>query len=439
MTRRARIALTAAICFWITAAAGAFAAEPGDQARSFGDFSWMHGLNYTPSYAATDVETWLKYDREVIDREFDYAQQLGLNCVRVFLQSAVWEHEPERFLANFEDFLALADQHGLRVMPILFDSCFGVSPSLESSHIWVANPGPDRMTPEHFPAMDAYAKAVVTPHIDDERVALWDVMNEPTATPLAATPEGRAQIMAFLEHYCGLVRRMDPSHAVTVGVAGADNTGVVDWVDVLSCHSYAPTLEKFQEALRVTRDQAVAAGKPWIISECCAPGWGSQYEMVFPVLRELGVGHTAWELVIGRNQFAPISGLFYPDGSVRRLAQIEAVVGGPAPQGIAEKPDSQGVAIANQKVGLVAEYVRFAARNAVTEDTWRERTTLVAAAVWRKHYGEQGEAVSKELEAAKAAYAEGEKKQAFQAVEALLKRAADILGGAERPAGGPGS
>ena len=84
---------------------------------------------------------WLHYDHAIIDRELGYAQQMGLNCVRVFLQSLVYHHDPQAFLANFEDFLATADKHGLKVMPILFDSCFGVSPSLESRHIWVANPG----------------------------------------------------------------------------------------------------------------------------------------------------------------------------------------------------------------------------------------------------------------------------------------------------------
>jgi hypothetical protein len=87
------LALTPALC----------AAAPEEDLREsrFGDFSWMHGANYTPSYAATDVETWLNYDPAAIDRELGYAEQIGLNCVRVFLQSLVYEHAPERFLESF--------------------------------------------------------------------------------------------------------------------------------------------------------------------------------------------------------------------------------------------------------------------------------------------------------------------------------------------------
>ena len=43
------------------------------------DFSWMHGANYIPSYAATDVELWLNYDHEIIDRELGYGESIGLN------------------------------------------------------------------------------------------------------------------------------------------------------------------------------------------------------------------------------------------------------------------------------------------------------------------------------------------------------------------------
>ena len=191
--------------------------------RSFGDFSWMHGANYTPSYAATDVETWLHYDPVVIDRELGYAQQIGLNCVRVFLQSLVYEHAPEKFLADFADFVATADRHGLKVMPILFDSCFGIAPSLESQHMWVANPGPDRMNETDFEALDAYVRAVVTPYVGDRRIALWDVMNEPTVTVLSLTEEGKAQIWTFVRHFGQLVHELDSTHAITSGVAGWDN------------------------------------------------------------------------------------------------------------------------------------------------------------------------------------------------------------------------
>ncbi|MBL7041288.1 MAG: hypothetical protein ISR77_21810, partial [Pirellulaceae bacterium] len=404
------------------------AAVPEDNSSEFpfGDFSWMHGANYTPSYAATDVETWLNYDPAVVDRELGYAERIGLNCVRVFLQSLVYEHAPEKFLGNFADFVDRADSHGLKVMPILFDSCFGVSPSLESQHMWVANPGPDRMSEADFEALDAYVRAVVTPYVGDERIALWDVMNEPTVTVLSLTDEGRAQIWTFVRHYARLAHKLDSTHAITVGVAGTDSSKVIDLIDVLSCHSYAPTREKFREALATTQTQARQAGKPWIISECCAPGWGNRYEMVMPELREFNVGHTAWEVVIGKNQFAPISGLFYPDGSVRRASSIEAVAGKPVPN-LTVKPDAEGMPIARQRAGRLAEYARFLARNEVSDLTWRERNTAVAALIVHGVYKPAAADVLKKLEDARTAHAEGQRDVAYRAVAELLRRAAGIL------------
>ena len=397
------------------------------QERVADDFRWMHGANYVASYAATDVEMWLHYDHEVIDRELGYARKLGLNCVRVFLQSLVYHHDPQAFLARFEDFLGTADKHGLKVMPILFDSCFGVAPSLESRHIWVANPGPDRMAKQWWPESDAYATAVVSAHVGDRRIALWDVMNEPTATHLANTPEGKAMIDAFVAHSCALVKKLDATHAITVGIATWDNRDVWPLVDVLSCHSYAVGVEAFRAELTGTRNQAQAAGKPWIVSECCNPAAGSTYEMVMPVLRELGVGHTVWQLIIGRDQFNAASGLVYPDGTVRRMAQVEAVMNAPA-TGFEEKPDEQGLPMRHDIPVLQARYFEACLRDGVTEINWRERVTLVESllalpGVAIPGVKEAGEAVA----AARQAYDAGDHKAAFAAVNGLIEKAATPL------------
>jgi acyl-homoserine-lactone acylase len=368
---------------------------------------------------------WLHYDHAVIDRELGYAHKMRLNCVRVFLQSLVYHHDPPTFLANFEDFLATADKHGLKVLPILFDSCFGVAPSLESRHIWVANPGPDRMGKQWWPESDAYATAVVSAHAGDQRIALWDVMNEPTATHLAATPEGKAQIDAFVAHYCGLVKQLDPTRPITVGVATWDNRDVIELVDVLSCHSYAKGVEAFRADVTGTQNQARAAGKPWIVSECCNPAAGSTYEMALPVLRELEVGYTVWQLIVGRDQFRSASGLVYPDGTVRRIAEVEAVMNARA-IGFEEKPDEQGVPHQHDIPLLLAEYLEASVQAGVTETTWRERVTLIESLLAQPgHFGGDAERVRGALADAHKAYDARDRQAALAAVAALVARAAE--------------
>jgi len=391
------------------------------------DFRWMHGANYVASYAATDVEMWLRYDPAAIDRELGHAEKMGLNCVRVFLQSLIYHHDPKAFLARFEEFLSAADRHRLKVMPILFDSCFGVAPSLESRHIWVANPGPDRMDERWWPESEAYVTAVVSAHAGDKRVALWDVMNEPTATHLALTPEGKTMIVAFVARACALVKRLDPMHPITVGVATWDNSDVWPLVDVLSCHSYARGAEAFRADLARTRDQARAAGKPWIVSECCNPAAGSTYEMALPVLREFGVGHTVWQLVIGRDPFNAASGLVYPDGTVRRIAEVEAVMDAPA-AGFEEKPDAEGTPLRHDLPVLHARYLEACVRDGVTEVTWRERVTLVESLLAPLDAAIPEVKTAREaVAAARRAHEAGDRAAAFSAVAALIEKAAAPL------------
>ena len=145
-----------------------------------------------------------------------------------------------------------------------------------------------------------------------------------------------------------------------------------------------------------------------------------------PSLREFAVGHTVWEVMIGKNQFAPISGLFYPDGTVRRLTSVEAVTGRSI-AGLTEKSKEEGIPIARQRAGRSEEYVRFMARNEVTAMTWRERNTAVAALVAHGLYGPDAPDVLKQLEDARKAHQEGREDVAYSAVGRLLVGVADVL------------
>lgn len=212
-----------------------------------------------------------------------------------------------------------------------------------------------------------------------------------------------------------------------MGVATHDNAYVLDLVDVLSCHSYEPDLEKYREKLNVTREQAESVGKPWIVTETCAPGWGNQYEMVLPELRRMGVGHTIWEIMIGKIQFRNTSGLFYPDGEVRRISQIEAVINKPA-TGFVEKSDEEGAPILREAPGRLAEYVEFMSRNPVTEMTWRERSTAVQTIARTLNIlGDRKEAVLEELDAAIKLHSEGEAEQAYEIVGRLMAQTKEAL------------
>ena len=194
---------------------------------------------------------------------------------------------------------------------------------------------------------------------------------------------------------------------------------------------YLPRAEAFRDSLATTRDQAAAAGKPWIVTECGNPAQGSHYEMAMPVVREFGVGSFVWELMIGRTQFDHQQGLFYPDGTVRRIEHVEAVMDGSA-HFLVEKPDREGKPLRKASPERLVEYLEFVTRNPVSDSTWRERSTLVTAlAAFRGAYGEETKDVLQRLEQAREAHKAGNKQDAFDVVGELLVAARRKFAGSE--------
>jgi len=292
------------------------------------DFADMRGANYVPSYARNDVQLWMDYDPAVIDRELGYAARLKLNTVRVFLQFAVYERDPALFLQRFENFLSLCEKHQIRMMPVVFDSCFGEFPDLVNykDKNWMANPGQNRLGREHWPKLEHYVRDVVGGHRDDRRIVMWDVMNEPTCTSFNK-PEDKELIWTFLRHFLDYVKQVDPNHPLTVGVEHSSLIPqVLDKIDVLATHNYRTDL---REDLRAVKALAQPHGKAVIINEVA--GRPKQpYSYVMPILAEEKVGWCFWELMIGRTQFsqgtAPYQGVIYPDGTCYDAAEVMHIV-----------------------------------------------------------------------------------------------------------------
>jgi hypothetical protein len=282
------------------------------------DYAAIRGANYVPSHATTSIRAWTTYDGAQIDRELGYAQRLGLNSLRVFLQYVVYEQDPAAFTARLGDFVGRCDAKGIRPLFVLFDSCFGDEPSMEKadSPTWVNNPGFSRLSKRAD--LERYVRDVVAPFRGDSRVLGWDVMNEPMADFNHVTRAERDVIWEFVRHFCRFVKRVDPTHPITVGEAVVEYLPMTaDRVDFLSVHSYAADPEDFRKDLDLARHYGRASGKPVIVTECGNPGAGQKYEMVFDVLAKERMGFYFWELMIGKIQFRNMAGLIYPDGTTR--------------------------------------------------------------------------------------------------------------------------
>jgi len=297
------------------------------------DYSWIRGANYVPSYARNDVQIWMDYDSNTIDRELGLAAGLRLNSVRVFLQYAVYKNDPERFMKNYENFLSLCEKHGIKAMIVLFDSCFGEFPDLKNyrDKDWMANPGQNMLGEEFWPQLEKYLEDVCGKFRGDKRIVMWDVMNEPMCTSFASTEEGREKIWKFLSHFLDVVKKIDPTHPQTVGyMTSANIWRLVDKTDVIAFHNYIGDMNAFRKDVRFVKSLGEKHNKPVIINEVARRETGQHFWLFMPVLQQENIGWYFWELMLGKTEFSrgdnPIQGVIYPDGTCKDPREIASIL-----------------------------------------------------------------------------------------------------------------
>lgn len=103
-----------------------------DDATADGDsLTDLHGAIYWPASAFNHYQVWADYDSAEIDRDFGYAADLNLDALRVVVGWEFWRDSPEAFRRAFDDLLALADRHSLRILPVFFEP-IGAEPTREN-------------------------------------------------------------------------------------------------------------------------------------------------------------------------------------------------------------------------------------------------------------------------------------------------------------------
>ena len=94
------------------------------------------GSNYLPASAINELEMWQAdtFDPTQIDKEFGWAESLGMNTMRVFLHDLVWPQDSAGFKKRIDQFLEIASHHHIRPIFVLFDSCWDPYPKLGPQH-----------------------------------------------------------------------------------------------------------------------------------------------------------------------------------------------------------------------------------------------------------------------------------------------------------------
>src|ERR1043165_2428956 len=77
---------------------------------------WLVGSNYIPSYAINQLEMWQAstFDSNRIDMELGWAEDLGMNTMRVFLHDLLWKDDAAGFRRRLDRFLGIAKKHHIR-------------------------------------------------------------------------------------------------------------------------------------------------------------------------------------------------------------------------------------------------------------------------------------------------------------------------------------
>lgn len=286
------------------------------------------GTNFVPANAINQLEMWQAetFDPARIDLELGWARSLGMNAMRVFLHDLLWHSDAAGFKQRIGQYLAIAAEHGIRTMFVLFDSCWDPVPRLGPQRApmagihnsgWVQGPGAAALGDVAcVPRLRAYVEDIVASFGQDERVWCWDVWNEPDNqgggmgyyTPHEA-PDKLARVAALLPQVFAWARAAAASQPLTSGVwIGADwrpGSATLNDIqrcqlgesDVISFHDY-----NWPETFEDRVHQLQAYGRPIVCTEYVARGNGSTFDVCLPIARREDLGMLNWGLVNGRSQ-----------------------------------------------------------------------------------------------------------------------------------------
>lgn len=285
---------------------------------------WLVGCNYIPSTAVNQLEMWQEatWDPVTIDRELGWAEDLGFSSVRVFLHDLPYKHDENGFINRVDGFLKIAHKHRLKVMFVLFDSCWHPEPKwgkqpAPTPHLhnsgWVQSPGVAVLRDkEKFKDMEPYVKGVLRSFRHDRRVVCWDLWNESENNNASSYGDRDLKdkekiVLPLVKQVFAWARSMEPEQPITAAPWIGDwtddeklsplNRFLFDNSDVITFHRY--------ENLEQTKKQAEALKRyqrPILCTEYMARPIGSKFETHLPYFQEHNIGAYCWGFVAGKSQ-----------------------------------------------------------------------------------------------------------------------------------------
>lgn len=287
---------------------------------------WIRGFNGYPSNCVNRVAMWQEYKHkevfEQLEKEFALAQKTGFNAVRAIIQFEVWYYEHDSFMANFEEYLTLADKYGQKVMLTLGNDCtvpkevfvpvkFGEQNIDWGWHSGICrgphaggytSPGymmadEEQYLPAYYEMVDELAKK----YAKDPRIQIWDVWNE--------IGNGRRGEMSvpYMEEFFRIIRSYDPIQPLTADVwtfneelmpFTPQELRALELSDVITFHFYG----SYQNMIKIIENLKELYDRPLINNEWLNRITHNRVEEIFPLFYLEEVGSYHWGLIQGFSQ-----------------------------------------------------------------------------------------------------------------------------------------
>lgn len=286
--------------------------------------AWPVGCNYIPSTAINQLEMWQKdtWDPKTIDRELGWAEELGFTSVRVFLHDLPWTEDRSGFIQRVDEFLRIAEKHHIKVMFVLFDSCWHPAPKLgkqpaPTPHLhnsgWVQSPGVAVLKDKtKFAELEHYVKHVLQVFDHDKRVLCWDLWNEPENNNVSSygdrdLKDKEKVVLPLVKQVFTWARARELAQPITAAPWIGDwsdeaklsplNRFLFDNSDIITFHRYE-NLEKTKKDVEALKRY----GRPILCTEYMARPAGSTFKTHLPLFHEGKVGAYCWGFVAGKTQ-----------------------------------------------------------------------------------------------------------------------------------------
>ena len=299
---------------------------------------WIRGYNGYPSNCANRIAMWQKHNHsevfEQIEREFALAKETGFNAVRAIIQFEVWFFEHDSFMAHLEEYLTLADKHGIKVMLTVGNDCCAPKWRYRYSYDYFGEqkvdwgyhsgtkigphtgdyrePGYQMIDePEYEEKYYEMIREIALKYKNDSRLLIWDVWNEPGNS-------NRGMMSAkYMQKFFEILRECEVSQPLTAdcySYQGKDGEVcreierlALDLSDVITFHSYKP----YETMIVLIEKLREEYGRPLINNE-----WLNRYEdnnvkELFPLFYLERIGSFNWGLIQGYSQTYEPWGHYY--------------------------------------------------------------------------------------------------------------------------------